>query len=88
MALWLGFASLRFHPHYLVYFNELAGGPQHGPLWLPMLVWFALWVLYLSIVNVGQRFYGFGWESLLLEAGFVAVFLGSADTAPPGSTAR
>ena len=28
-------------------------------------VWAALWVLYLSFVNVGQTFYGFGWESLL-----------------------
>ncbi len=47
-----------------------------GPLWLSMLVWLLLWILYLSIVNVGQLFYGFGWESLLLEAGFYAVFLG------------
>jgi hypothetical protein len=59
------------------------GLPQRGPLWLPMLVWFVLWVLYLSIVNVGQRFYSFGWESLLLEAGFLAIFLGNAATAPP-----
>jgi hypothetical protein len=56
---------------------------QVGPLWLPMLGWFVLWVLYLSIVNVGQRFYAFGWESLLLEAGFLAIFLGNARTAPP-----
>jgi hypothetical protein len=42
-----------------------------------------LWALYLSIVNVGQRFYSFGWESLLLEAGFLAIFLGNARTAPP-----
>jgi hypothetical protein len=48
-----------------------------------MLVWFALWALYLSIVNVGQTFYGFGWESLLLEAGFLAIFLGPTDVAPP-----
>jgi hypothetical protein len=27
-------------------------------------------------------FYGFGWESLLLEAGFLAIFLGNAETAP------
>jgi hypothetical protein len=59
------------------------GLPQGGPLWLPPLVWLALWVLYLSIVNVGQRFYGFGWESLLLEAGFLAIFLGNERTAPP-----
>jgi len=59
------------------------GLPQSGPLWVPMVAWLALWLLYLSIVNVGQRFYGFGWESLLLEAGFLAIFLGNARTAPP-----
>ncbi|MBX6331616.1 MAG: lipase maturation factor family protein, partial [Gemmatimonadaceae bacterium] len=59
------------------------GLPQAGPLWLPMVVWFALWVLYLSIVNIGQLFYAFGWESLLLEAGFFAIFLGNARIAPP-----
>jgi hypothetical protein len=58
------------------------GLPQAGPLWLAPLVWLVLWLLYLSIVNVGQRFYGFGWESLLLEAGFLAIFLGNARTAP------
>jgi hypothetical protein len=42
-----------------------------------------MWALYLSVVNVGQTFYGFGWETLLLEAGFLAVFLGPAGTAPP-----
>src|SRR5581483_4150233 len=45
-------------------------------------VWGLLWVLYLSFVNVGQTFYGFGWESILLEAGFYAIFLGSRATAP------
>jgi Lipase maturation factor len=42
-----------------------------------------MWALYLSVVNVGQTFYGFGWETLLLEAGFLAVFLGPATAAPP-----
>ena len=60
----------------------LAGLPQHGPLPVTMLAWLVLWVLYLSIVNIGQRFYAFGWESLLLEAGFLAVFLGN-DRTPP-----
>ncbi|MEK9727292.1 MAG: lipase maturation factor family protein [Candidatus Margulisiibacteriota bacterium] len=36
---------------------------------------FVLWVIYLSFVHVGQVFYGFGWESLLLETGFLAIFL-------------
>ena len=61
----------------------IAGLPQAGPVWLPMLAWLILWALYLSIVNVGQTFYSFGWESLLLEAGFIAIFLGSRDIAPP-----
>ena len=34
-----------------------------------------LWVLYLSFVHVGQIFYGYGWETLLCEAGFLAIFL-------------
>jgi hypothetical protein len=61
----------------------VAGLPQAGPLWVPMLVWLVLWALYLSIVNVGQTFYSFGWESLLCEVGALAVFLGNARTAPP-----
>jgi hypothetical protein len=48
-----------------------------------MLAWLVLWALYQSIVNVGQVWYGFGWESLLLEAGFLAIFLGNSATAPP-----
>ncbi|MER7754574.1 lipase maturation factor family protein [Kitasatospora sp. NPDC097643] len=60
-----------------------AGLADAGPLWLSVLLWLALWALYLSIVNVGQTWYSFGWESLLLEAGFLAAFLGNADTAPP-----
>ncbi|HYQ76673.1 lipase maturation factor family protein [Cellulomonas sp.] len=61
----------------------LAGLPQQGPPWLPLLAFAVLWVLYLSVVNVGQTFYGFGWESLLLEAGFLVAFLGSDAVAPP-----
>ena len=53
------------------------------PLPIAMLIWLVLWVLYLSIVNVGQRWYSFGWESLLLECGFIAVFLGNTSVAPP-----
>jgi hypothetical protein len=53
------------------------------PLWAAMGLWFALWALYLSIVNVGQAWYSFGWESLLLEAGFLAIFLGNDTVAPP-----
>jgi hypothetical protein len=61
----------------------LLGLPEQGPAWLSAAAWLAMWALYLSIVNVGQTFYGFGWETLLLEAGFLAVFLGPARTTPP-----
>jgi hypothetical protein len=60
----------------------LLGLPQAAPLPVTMLSWAVLWVLYLSIVNVGQTFYSFGWESLLCEAGFLAIFLGNAAVAP------
>ncbi|MGH3970165.1 MAG: lipase maturation factor family protein, partial [Mycobacterium sp.] len=53
------------------------------PLWAAMLIWLLLWILYLSIVNVGQTWYSFGWESLLLETGFLAIFLGNDHVAPP-----
>lgn len=35
----------------------------------------ALWVLYLSFVSVGQSFFSYPWDLLLLEAGFLAVFV-------------
>jgi hypothetical protein len=40
---------------------------------VPLLA--ALWLLYMSFVHVGQVFYGYGWEMLLLETGFLAIFL-------------
>ncbi|MFI6935757.1 lipase maturation factor family protein [Streptomyces sp. NPDC050287] len=61
----------------------LAGLDSRLPLGAAMLLWFVPWVLYLSIVNVGQTWYGFGWESLLLEVGFLAVFIGNDEVAPP-----
>jgi hypothetical protein len=49
---------------------------------VPLLAGFAnalhlgvLWALYLSLVNVGQIWMGYGWESQLLETGFLAIFL-------------
>ena len=39
-------------------------------------------MLYLSFVNVGQTFYGFGWETLLCEVGFFTIFAGAGRTAP------
>ena len=34
-----------------------------------------LWILYMSLVHVGQEWYGYGWEIQLLETGFLAIFL-------------
>ncbi|WP_416986514.1 lipase maturation factor family protein [Streptomyces sp. T028] len=61
----------------------LAGLDGLVPLWAAMLLWLVPWALYLSIVNVGQTWYSFGWESLLLETGFLAVFLGNDEVDPP-----
>lgn len=61
----------------------VAGAGDAVPVWGAMLLWVAAWALYMSIVNVGQTWYSFGWETLLLEAGFLAVFLGNARTGPP-----
>jgi hypothetical protein len=51
---------------------------------VPLL--FALWLLYLSYVHAGRTFYGYGWEILLLETGFLAIFL--APTLRVGPFAR
>src|SRR5207247_1195729 len=34
-----------------------------------------LWEMYMSIVHIGQIWYGYGWEIQLLETGFLSVFL-------------
>jgi hypothetical protein len=61
----------------------LAGVDGYLPLGAAIALWLVPWALYLSIVNVGQTWYSFGWESLLLETGFLAAFLGNDDVAPP-----
>jgi hypothetical protein len=35
----------------------------------------ALWAMYMSIVHIGQIWYGYGWEIQLLETGFLSIFL-------------
>jgi Lipase maturation factor len=85
-----------FHLHYSDRFfatvawsgAALAAGVAAGladvlPLGVTVLLWLLLWVAYLSIVNVGQTWYLFGWESLLLEMGFLAIFLGNDRVSPP-----
>jgi hypothetical protein len=47
------------------------------------IVQFAMWALYLSLVHVGQIFYGYGWEIQLLETGFLAIFLCPLRTVSP-----
>ncbi|WP_441249325.1 lipase maturation factor family protein [Kitasatospora sp. McL0602] len=61
----------------------LAGAAELLPLGAAMALWGLLWLLYLSIVNVGQTWYSFGWESLLLEAGVLAALLGNGRVGPP-----
>ena len=41
----------------------------------PALGLFLLWLFYLSLFNVSQQFLGFQWDTLLLETGFLAIFL-------------
>ncbi len=41
----------------------------------PFPITIMLWLFYLSVVNVGQDFLSFQWDVLLLEAGFLAIFL-------------
>lgn len=61
----------------------LLGATDPLPVPAHMAVWAVMWALYLSIVNVGGVWYSFGWEILLLEAGFLAIFCGPAGVAPP-----
>jgi len=52
------------------------------PIALHMLSWLTVYFLYLSIVNVGQEFYGFGWETMILEVGYFASFMGPESVTP------
>jgi lipase maturation factor len=70
---WLGVALSIF---------ALSSIPQKTDPWLSAAVWAALWMLYLSFVNIGQTFYGFGWETLLCEVGFFTIFAGAGRMAP------
>jgi len=54
----------------------LAGFLTAGFAPLPILI--LLWLFYLSLFNVCRLFLGYQWDVLLLEAGFLAIFL-----APP-----
>jgi hypothetical protein len=45
-------------------------------IFAPALTLFVLWALYLSVATGTRTFLGFQWDNLLLEAGFIAIFLG------------
>jgi hypothetical protein len=70
---WLGIALAAF---------ALSSVPQQLGAVGAAIVWAMLWVLYLSFVNIGQTFYGFGWETLLCEVGFFTIFAGASKAAP------
>lgn len=44
----------------------------------PLLLLILLWVFYLSLFNVCRLFLGYQWDVLLLECGFLAIFLAPA----------
>jgi hypothetical protein len=70
---WLGVALSAF---------ALTSWPQQMGGATSAAVWAALWLLYLSFVNIGQTFYGFGWETLLCEVGFFTIFAGGSAMTP------
>jgi lipase maturation factor 1 len=48
----------------------------------PVPVLTALWALYLSLSLGGQTFFSFQWDTLLLEAGFLAIWLAPLTVSP------
>ena len=46
---------------------------------VPMACLAFLWLDYLSLTVAGQLFYQFQWDILLLEAGFLGIFLAPRD---------
>jgi hypothetical protein len=72
LAAWLG----------IVLSVLLVSGMASRYTWSNIASWAAVYLLYLSFVNVGQTFYAFGWESILLEACFFAIFLGGSQAIP------
>ena len=54
----------------------------------PVIVLALLWADYLSLVVAGQDFLNFQWDILLLETGFVAIFLAPGNSSPDHSLKR
>ena len=62
----------------------IAGAADRFSSWINAFVWALMWVPHhISFVNVGQTFYAFGWEDILLEAGFFSIFLGARSVQTP-----
>jgi hypothetical protein len=55
----------------------------------PILVLIVLWAFYLSLFSVGRIFLGYQWDILLLETGFLAIFVAPFELLPcfPPTTA-
>lgn len=51
---------------------------------IPPLVFFLLWIGYLSLLNICQIFLRYQWDILLLETGFLAIFLTPLQVFPHG----
>lgn len=66
---------------FLALFAVIGASENYGYL-VSITTWFLLWAIYLSFVNVGEIWYSFGWETMLLEVGFLAIFFGPKDVEP------
>lgn len=89
----LGGRAWRFSPT-LFWLNAsdraLIGGACLGVLlslllvagWPPLPLLVLLWLLYLSFCSCGQEFLSYQWDALLLEAGFMTIFLPLVAPAP------
>jgi hypothetical protein len=69
------------------FLESLAGGGTFlsvllifGVLTVPVLV--LLWIFYMSLVSAGQVFMSFQWDILLLETGFLAIFISPFQVLP------
>jgi len=69
----LCFAGMLFSA--MLFLTGFSGGRFEN--FIPLL----LFILYLSYASVGQEFLSFQWDSLLLEAGFLTIFLGQSHRA-------
>ncbi|HTL17902.1 MAG TPA: lipase maturation factor family protein [Patescibacteria group bacterium] len=49
---------------------------------MPIVVLALLWIFYLSLFNVGGLFLSYQWDVLLLETGFLALFIAPGDLLP------